>query len=182
MCSPRLKCSSIRVCNICRQDDQCRDAAAWKGLCIVKSGNIIAFPTADEQRSYRERFDEISKLVFDGLDGASQLSKLPIEALAACNVFAGVDAMLIRWMSERLESEDIDARLDGKTIPEICAARRKLHFGQAFKSRYFVIVICVPHTCFGAVFPRQRHQQSDKEIHRNGLCHRQAVSLFLSAS
>ena len=113
---------------------------AWKGFVSYKSGNIIAFlDSLMNSVLYRERFDEISKLVFDGLDGASQLSKLPIEVLTACNVFAGVDAMLIRWMSERLESEDIDARLDGKTIPEICAARRKLHFGQVFKSRYFVI-------------------------------------------
>ena len=113
---------------------------AWKGFVSYKSGNIIAFlDSLMNSLIYRDRFDEVSSLVFDRLNGESQLAKLPIESLVNCNVFAGVDAMLIHWMTERLENEDTAAKLNGKTIPEICADRRKKHFGAMFRSQYFVL-------------------------------------------
>lgn len=112
----------------------------WKGFISYKSGNIIAFlDSLMNSLIYRDRFDEVSSLVFDRLNGESQLAKLPIESLINCNVFAGVDAILIRWMTERLENEDTDAKLNSKTIPEICADRRKKHFGAMFRRQYFVL-------------------------------------------
>ncbi len=113
---------------------------AWKPFISYKSGNIIAF-LDNLMNSYlhAERFDEISALAYEALGAAGQLSKLPTESLVDCCVFAGIDRLLIAWMKERLESEDLNAKLGGRTIPEVCALRRKMHFGKRFRSEYFIL-------------------------------------------
>ena len=88
---------------------------------------------------YADRFDALSALAYEALGAAGQLARLPVEALVGCCAFAGVDRRLIAWLRGRLESEDLDARLDGKSIPEICALRRRLHFGRQFRSEYFIL-------------------------------------------
>lgn len=113
---------------------------AWKPFISYKSGNIIAFlDNLMNSYLYGERFDEISELAYEALGAAGALSKLPVEALVDCCVFAGVDKLLIAWIMGRLESEDLDAKLGGKTIPEICMLRRKMHFGKRFRSEYFIL-------------------------------------------
>lgn len=113
---------------------------AWKPFISYKSGNIIAFlDNLMNSYLYGERFDEISELAYEALGAAGLLSKLPVEALVDCCVFAGIDKLLIAWIRGRLESEDLDAKLGGKTIPEICTPRRKMHFGKRFRSEYFIL-------------------------------------------
>lgn len=113
---------------------------AWKPFVSYKAGNIIAFlDNLMNSYLYGERFDEISAQTFDALNGASHLKNLPVDSLIDCNVFAGVDRLLIKWITERLASEDVDAKLDGRTIPELCALRRKQHFGKQFRSEYFLL-------------------------------------------
>lgn len=113
---------------------------AWKPFVSYKSGNIIAF-TDNLMNSYLygERYDEISEKVYNSINGKSHLSKMEIDTLVDCNIFAGVDELIIEWLISRLENEDIGAKLDGKTIPEICVLRRKKHFGKKFRNEYFVI-------------------------------------------
>ena len=113
---------------------------AWKPFISYKSGNIIAFlDNLMNSYLYGTRFDEISAQIFDSLNGPSHLAKLPVEALIDCNVFAGVDDILIDWIEARLRSEDTGAKLVEKTIPEICAMRRKQHFGKQYRSKYFML-------------------------------------------
>ena len=65
---------------------------AWKPFISYKSGNIIAFlDNLMNSYLYGERFDEISELAYEALGAAGALSKLPVEALVDCCVFAGVD-------------------------------------------------------------------------------------------
>lgn len=112
----------------------------WKSFISYKSGSIITF--ADNLMNsylYGERFDEISNIVYTAINGAKQLEKMDIEAIADCNVFAGIDELLIDWLTERLEHEDVGAKLNGKSISEICVERRKQHFGKKYRSHYFVI-------------------------------------------
>lgn len=113
---------------------------AWKPFVSYKSGNIIAF-TDNLMNSYLygERYDEVSEMVYNAINGKTHLAKMEIETLVDCNIFSGVDELIIRWMLARLENEDIGARLNGKTIPEICIDRRKKHFGKKFRSEYFII-------------------------------------------
>jgi len=113
---------------------------AWKGFVSYKSGNIIAFlDNLMNSYLYGERFDEISGLVYNALNAQKQLLAMPTEALVDCNLFSGVDRILIKWMADRLENEDIDAKLNGIDIPSLCQSRRKKHFGRSFRSEYFVL-------------------------------------------
>lgn len=113
---------------------------AWKPFISYKSGNIIAFlDNLMNSYLYGERYDEIADKVFSAINGASHFANMEIETLVDCNIFSGIDELLIKWMIERLQQEDIGARLGGKTIDKLCLAQRKKHYGVRFKSEYFVI-------------------------------------------
>lgn len=73
------------------------------------------------------------------INGKNYLEKMEVETLVDCNIFAGVDELLISWIIGRLENEDIGAKLNGKTIPELCVERRKQHFGKNFRNEYFIL-------------------------------------------
>lgn len=113
---------------------------AWKPFVSYKSGNIIAFmDNLMNSYLYSPRFDTISDMVYNALNGKSYLEKMDVDALVDCDIFAGVDEILIDQIADRLESEDVAARLNGKTIPEVCACRRKKHFGKNFRREYFLL-------------------------------------------
>lgn len=114
--------------------------AAWKPFVSFKSGNVIAFlDNLMNSYIYGERFDEISKTVYNNLKGETEFSKLPVESLVSCGIFAGIDEILIRWATERLELEDVAAKLGDDTIPQLMKKRRQEHFGKKYRSEYFVL-------------------------------------------
>lgn len=113
---------------------------AWKPFVCFKSGNIIAFiDNLMNSYIYGERFDEISKLVYDSLKADAEFRKLPAEALVSCGIFAGIDELLIEWAMERLELEDVAAKLGDVTIPQLVKQRRQGHFGKLYRFEYFVL-------------------------------------------
>lgn len=113
---------------------------AWKNYSSYKSGNIIAFlDSLMNSILYRERFDEISEMVLNGLNGMSVLEKYPADSLVDCDTFAAIDLVLIKWMIDRLQDEDLEAKLNGLSIPQVCQNRRKKHFGSNFKAKYFIL-------------------------------------------
>ena len=113
---------------------------AWKPFISFKSGNIIAFiDNLMNSYLYGHRFDEISKLVYDSLKADVEFRKLPVEALVSCGIFAGIDELLIEWATERLELEDVAAKLGDTTIPQLTKQRRQGHFGKLYHSEYFVL-------------------------------------------
>lgn len=114
--------------------------AAWKSFISFKSGNVIAFiDNLMNSYIYGERFDEISKMVYDNLKAETEFRKLPVEALVSCGIFAGIDELLIEWATERLELEDVAAKLGDTTIPQLTKQRRQGHFGKLYRSEYFVL-------------------------------------------
>lgn len=113
---------------------------AWKSFISFKSGNVIAFiDNLMNNYIYGERFDEISERVYDSLNADMEFRKLPIEALVSCEIFAGIDELLIRWVTERLELEDVAAKLGDITIPQLVKQRRQGHFGEKYRFEYFVL-------------------------------------------
>lgn len=113
---------------------------AWKPFISFKSGNVIAFiDNLMNSYIYGERFDEISKMVYDSLKAEAEFKKLPVEALVSCGIFAGIDELLIEWATERLELEDVAAKLGDTTIPQLTKQRRQGHFGKLYRSEYFVL-------------------------------------------
>lgn len=113
---------------------------AWKDFISYKSGNIIAFmDNLMNSLLYSERFDELSKEIWNTLGAKSVIENMEPETLIDCNIFDGIDEILINWIIARLENEDINAKLSGKTIPEVCVERRKNHFGKDYRSEYFIL-------------------------------------------
>lgn len=113
---------------------------AWKDFISYKSGNIIAFmDNLMNSLLYSERFDELSKEIWNTLGVKSVIEKMEPETLIDCNIFAGIDEILVEWIIARLENEDVNAKLSVKTIPEVCVERRKNHFGKEYRSEYFIL-------------------------------------------
>ena len=113
---------------------------AWKSFISFKSGNVIAFmDNLMNSYIYGERFDEISERVYDSLNADMEFRKLPVEVLVSCEIFAGIDELLIRWVTERLELEDVAAKLGDITIPQLVKQRRQGHFGKRYRFEYFVL-------------------------------------------
>ena len=114
--------------------------AAWKSFISFKSGNVIAFiDNLMNSYIYGDRFDEISKMVYDSLKADAEFRKLPVEALVSCGIFAGIDELLIEWATERLELEDVAAKLGDTSIPQLTKQRRQGHFGKRYANEYFVL-------------------------------------------
>ena len=132
---------SRAVANLSSLEEYCVPFVKIGGNFIsYKSGNIIAFmDNLMNSYLYGTRFDEISELIYNTINGKNYLEKMEAETLVDCNIFAGVDKLLISWIIGRLENEDIGAKLNGKTITELCVVRRKGHFGKNFRSEYFIL-------------------------------------------
>jgi uncharacterized protein (TIGR02687 family) len=119
---------------------QCDVPVAWKPYISQKSGSVMAFlDNYMNNAIYGKRFDELSAIVYNLIDGHKMFSKLAVENLVDCNIFKGIDEIIVSWMLKRLENEDTAATLMNRTIPEICLLRRKQHYGVFFRHEYFVL-------------------------------------------
>lgn len=113
---------------------------AWEPFVSFKSGTIIAFiDNLMNSVLYRDRFDELSAAMYKALDAENQFASMPLDAVVDCNLFSGVDDLLLNWMNDRLLNEDVDAKLYGKDILQICRERRKMHFGLQYHDAYFLM-------------------------------------------
>lgn len=109
----------------------------WKAFVSYKAGNIIAF--MDNMMNnilYRGRYDELSAHVSAGLNAQTAFSEYAPEDLVNCDTFLVIDQLLVKWIVERLMAEDMGAKLDDMTIPQICEMRSKMHFGEKTSGRY----------------------------------------------
>lgn len=112
----------------------------WSSLVSVKTGNVVVFmENIMNNIQYRDRFEAISAEVEETLRVEELLRGYPVEQLIDCDVFACIDRMIIRWMVERLCSEDLGTALLGKSIPEICELRGKKHFADRYTEAYAVL-------------------------------------------
>lgn len=118
----------------------CDVPSPWKSFLSHKAGNITAFIDGIMNSTvYGAEFDKISEAVFREIKGEAAFSKMLPEDIADCYAFSGIDDIIIRWITERLENEDTGARLGNRSIPEICIMRRKRHFGSKRKAEYFAL-------------------------------------------
>ena len=88
---------------------------------------------------YRDVYDRLSLHVEIGLNAETVLQSYAPEELLDCDAFLCVDRILVKWLVERLLSEDIGAKLDQLSIPDICEKRMKMHFGRKTGAAYQVI-------------------------------------------
>jgi uncharacterized protein (TIGR02687 family) len=106
---------------------------AWKPFLSSKPGNDIAFlDSLMNSVLYRERYDELSGYVANGLHVSETLKGYAPEALVGCDSFAVIDEILLKWIRDRLQNEDIGAKLGDLDIPAVCEKRKKMHFGSQY--------------------------------------------------
>lgn len=109
----------------------------WKVFVSYKSGNIIAFlDNLMNSVLYRDKYDKLSMYVANSLNIASVFSEYPPEELLSCDTFLCVDEIIIKWLIARLLNEDIGAKLNLLTIPQICEKRIKMHYGSMMEESY----------------------------------------------
>ena len=112
----------------------------WKSFQSYKGGTIIAFlDSLMNNVLYREAYDRLSFHVETGLNAETALQSYAPEKLLDCDAFLCVDQILVKWLTERLQSEDIGAKLDQLSIPDICEKRMKMHFGRKTRTAYQAI-------------------------------------------
>lgn len=112
----------------------------WKNFVSYKSGNIIAF--LDHLMNnvlYREKYDELSAYAGKSLHGKTVLETYAPEAFMGCDTFEIMDEIILNWLNHRLLNEDLGAKLNNISIPEICKQRRQGHFGEKYAPDYHLL-------------------------------------------
>ena len=112
----------------------------WKTFQSYKSGNIIAFlDNLMNSLIYRETYNTLSAHVAKGLNAGTVFAGYLPENLVNCDTFLCFDQIIIKWLTDRLLNEDVGAKLDSLTIPQICEKRRKMHFGLQLEQLYILL-------------------------------------------
>ena len=110
---------------------------AWRTFVSMKQGNIIAFlDNLMNNILYRDDYDRLSEYVSDQLHLEQVMSGIDAEAVVRCDTFAYFDKMILKWLVDRLLSEDVGAKLDETGILELCDIRSKKHFGDRYEEAY----------------------------------------------
>lgn len=78
-------------------------------------------------------------MVYAHLNIEDYIKKLNEDELVNLGLFEKIDIVIIKWLVERLENEDVLAKLDGNTILEVCFMRRKMHYGLIYYSHYYIL-------------------------------------------
>lgn len=80
--------------------------------------------------------DELKKDAGKSKDQSAQLLDI-----ANCDVFRGLDGILIDWALDQLNDEILDAQIDGMNIAQIAEQRtaKSCHFGNVYKNEYQAI-------------------------------------------
>lgn len=109
----------------------------WRTFVSMKQGNIIAFlDNLMNSVLYRKDYDRLSAHVADGLKIADNLSKYDPEDIVHCDTFTYFDEIILKWIVDRLVSEDMGAKLDENSILQLCDFRSKMHFGEKYEDAY----------------------------------------------
>lgn len=127
---------------------------AWQSFVSYKSGSIIAFlDNLMNNLLCRERYNELSDYVATVLNVSGAFESYTPESLLNCDTFAVIDNIIIDWVKERLLDEDMGAKLNDMTIPEVCQKRSKMHFGTDYRVEYqllenaFYLIQAINYNC-----------------------------------
>lgn len=112
----------------------------WKSFVSYKAGSIMAFlGNLMNHGMYRSKIDILSKHISEVLQVKKALEGYSPESVMECDTFKEFDWIIIDWINERLVGEDLGARLNGLSIPQICSSRRKAHFAEKFRVEYHLL-------------------------------------------
>lgn len=106
----------------------------------TKPGTVIAF--MDQMMNsilYRETFNILSEKIFKYIDGENNLATLPAQEVVDVEVFRVADEVMIKWMTDRLLGEDLNAEIEGKSIPQLTKHRGTKHFSEQYTKDYHML-------------------------------------------
>ena len=119
---------------------QAETPKAWRSFVSMKQGNIIAFlDNLMNSVLYRKDYDRLSDYVAKGLRVEKCLSEVAAEDVVHCDTFTYFDQIILKWIVERLLSEDLGAKLDEANIVQLCDMRSKMHFGDKYENAYTML-------------------------------------------
>ena len=114
--------------------------ASWRSFVSMKQGNVIAFlDNLMNSVLYRDDYDRLSAHVAAGLKVEDNLSKFTPEDMVYLDTFSYVDELILKWITGRLLSEDVGAKLDDMDLLRICDMRSKKHFGDRHENAYLML-------------------------------------------
>ncbi|MGP6140551.1 BREX-1 system phosphatase PglZ type A [Jeotgalibaca sp. A127] len=111
-----------------------------KPYLATKAGSVRSF--MDQMMNsilYREKFNGLSEKIFRYIDGERTLSTLPSQEVVDLEVFPIADEIMIKWMIGRLLAEDLNAEIEGKTIPQLTKYRDTKHFSERYTREYHML-------------------------------------------
>lgn len=114
--------------------------SAWEARKLKgKENNVRAFLIdCMHNENFSNLYDQLSQYAANALNGLSALETehIPLEALADCQCFSKIDMIFLSWVEERLLAKDTAALLGDMSLPALCEARKKTHFGRYFADKY----------------------------------------------
>lgn len=115
----------------------CEPPKAWVSFVSFKSGTIIAFmDNVMNNILYRDTYNEISKIISSDIKAEQYFAEMDLSSLYECDTFEIIDELIIKWIKDKLISENINAKIGDKDIRAICNDRIKKHFGEKYFNLY----------------------------------------------
>lgn len=119
------------------RDDVDDMPAKWEQYKLSKTSNAsVLLDNMKNSVLYQEDFDRASREIAKALDAKEVLSAMTVDRILFISDVEEADMIIISWLIGRELSEDTAAALNGKSIPEICDIRRRMHFGGKYENEY----------------------------------------------
>ncbi len=108
---------------------------------LEKPGTVMAF--VDQMMNsnlYKDSFRRISNEVYRSIDGDKIFKDYNIEDLVDIDVFKAIDEKIILWALDRLLDENLNAKVNGFSLVEVCKGRKFKHFKDIYINKYDVLI------------------------------------------
>ena len=128
--------------------------SSLKSYVLKKKNDVVVFVrnimdnilTAENYNELAEKIDKTirctAKLKEDlGKEESKKSDSATMSDVVSCDAFKGIDELIIYWMLDKLDSEILDAQIDGMSIAQIAEQRssKANHFADAYINEYAAI-------------------------------------------
>lgn len=113
----------------------------WKAYVLSNNtGSVITFmDMIMNNKQSREQYRVLADKVGESLKIDNVVKSSNIEDLINSFIFKEYDEQIITWILDRLAHEDYAAKVENKSIPEICQMRRRMHYVDEYRPHYHLL-------------------------------------------
>ena len=109
----------------------------WEQYKLAKVSNAsVLLDNMKNSVIYQRSFDEVSEEIAAALNVKDELAGISIDKILNISDVEQVDKLIISWLIERELGEDTAAKLSGKSIPDVCNYRKRMHYGKKYANEY----------------------------------------------